>query len=156
MRTGCAEAGAAQPRDVIEDGARLEAELGDDFYREAGRLGGDDLVLERAIKFVGADARVAVGIAGDADAANAASLQKPTLNDVERAPERPEFGAIAGDHQNARDVGLAVESRQKIIERCAGREIPRRDMRHRLEAGGTKRVAAPSASSAGRPGTALR
>jgi len=66
------ETEGAQPCDISEDRARVEAELGDDFDGNAGRLGRRDFFRERAVKFVGTDARMAVGIAGNADRADAA------------------------------------------------------------------------------------
>ena len=79
------------------------------------------------------------------------------VDDVERAPERPAFGAVAGDHQHRFDVGFAVEPRQECVERFDAYEVARRHMRHRLR--GRRRVFATAAASdlsAGRFGTALR
>jgi hypothetical protein len=66
------EAEASHPRDEIEDRNRIETELRHDFDRKPGRFRGGDLVGERAVEFVVADARMALRIAGDADTADAA------------------------------------------------------------------------------------
>jgi hypothetical protein len=59
------------------------------------------------------------------------------VDDVERAPERPAFGAVAGDDQHRLDAGFAIEPCQECVERFDAYEVARRHMRHRLEAGGT-------------------
>ena len=79
---------------------------------------------------------MALRIASDADAADAAPAQHAVVDNVERAPERPALGAVAGDHQHRFDAGFAVEPRQEIVERFDACEVARRHMRHRLEAGG--------------------
>jgi hypothetical protein len=48
------------------------------------------------------------------------------------------IGAVAGDDQNTPHLGLAVQARQKIIERVDAAEIAHRDMGHRFEPGGAK------------------
>ena len=65
-------------------------------------------------------------------------LQQPAVNGIARVPERAAWRAIAGDDQDALHAGLAVEPRQKIVERAGAFEIAHRDMRHRLETGGSQ------------------
>ena len=78
---------------------------------------------------------MALRIAGDADAADAAPAQHAVVDGVERAAERSVFAAIAGDDENTVDAGFAVEPRQEIVERLFAGEIAHRHVRHRLEAG---------------------
>ena len=69
------EAEAAHAGDKVEDRSRLETKLRHDFDRKPGRFRGGDLVGERAVELVVADARMALRIAGDANAADAAPAQ---------------------------------------------------------------------------------
>ena len=48
----------------------------------------------------GADLRVAVRIAGNADAADAAAAEHAGIDRIMGAAERPAFGAVAGDDQH--------------------------------------------------------
>ena len=98
---------------------RVEAELGDDLDGKSGRFGGCDLFRERALQLVVADARMAFGIAGNADGADAAPAEHAEVDRIEGAAKRPAFAAVAGDDQHVLDAGLAVEPCQKIIERLA-------------------------------------
>ena len=120
------------------------------------RFGGGDLFRERAKRFVVADARMAFRVAGDADGVDAAPTEHAGVDGILGAPERPVFAAVAGDHQHVLDAGLAVESRQEIIERLGAGEIAHRDMRHRLKSRGAHPEAAVERFLAGRCGTALR
>ena len=79
------EAEGAQPCDEIEYRARIEAELGDDLHVESGRLRGRDFRRQRAIELLIADARMAAGITGDADAADAAAAQRAAVDGVNGA-----------------------------------------------------------------------
>ena len=45
------------------------------------------------------------------------------------------LAAVAGNDQNAPHLGLAVQAREKFIERVGAGEIAHRDVRYRLEAG---------------------
>ena len=54
-----------------------------------GRLGGRDLVGERAVEIVLRDARMAVRIAGDADLLDAVPLQQAAVDHLEGAAESP-------------------------------------------------------------------
>jgi hypothetical protein len=132
------DAESAKPRHIIEHGAGVETELRDDLDGKPGRLGGRDLFGKRAVEFVRADARMAIGIAGNADRANAAPAQHAAVDGVESAAERSAFRAIAGNDQRTSHLGFAVEPRQEVVECVSAREIAHCDVRHRLEAGGAQ------------------
>ena len=121
-------------RHIIEHSPRVEAELGDDLDGEPGRLGCSDLLRQRPPELVRPDLGMAVGIAGDADAADAAAAEHAGIDRVMGAAERPAFGAVAGDHQHAAHLRLIREPRHEIVERLGAGEIAHRHMRHRLEA----------------------
>src|SRR5579863_6672536 len=132
------EAEGAQPCDEIENRARIEAELGDDLHAEPGRLCGRDFRRQRAVKLLIADAWMAAGIAGDADAADAAAAQHAAVDGVNGSPQWPAFGPVAGDDERVTHAGLAVEPGEEIVERSDAGEVAHRDVRHRLETGGTQ------------------
>ena len=75
------------------------------------------------------------GIAGDAERADAAAAEQAGIDGVGSASEWAVFGAVAGDDQNTAHLGLAVQSRETIIERVGASEIAHRDVRHRFEPG---------------------
>src|SRR5262249_47167912 len=124
------EAEAARARDKIEDRAGVETELAHDLDRKAERLWRRDLVRKRPGELLVADARMALRVASDADAADAAAAQHAVVDDVERAPKRSALGAVAGDYQHCLDAGLAIERCQEAIERFNAREVAHRDVRH--------------------------
>ena len=76
------EAGSAQARDIIEDRPGVETELGDDLGGEPRRFGCGDLFRKRAIKLAGSDAQMTLGIAGDADRADAVPARQSAMDDV--------------------------------------------------------------------------
>ena len=76
-----------------------------------------------------------VGIAGDADLGDAMAPQPAAVDHLERAADvAGGLVAIARDHQDADDSGLAARARQKVVERLGVGEIAHRQVRHRLEA----------------------
>ena len=79
------------------------------------------------------------GMAGNADMADAVRLQKARGGDIAAGFERPLGGGdVACDQEQAADVGLTAQPRDKIIQRLARGDFARRDMRHRLETGASQ------------------
>ena len=112
--------------------------MGDDLDGEPGRFRGGDLFRELPPQRIRPDLRMTVGIAGDADAADAAAAEHAGIDRIMSAAERPAFGAIAGDHQHAPHLRLIREPRHEIVERLDALEIAHRHMRHRLEPRGAQ------------------
>ena len=114
----------------------IEAELGDDVDADADRFRGRGLVGQRHVKVVLRDARMAVRIAGDADVANAVPLQDAAVDHLDGAAEiTGRLIAVAGDHQQAVDVGLVAEPGEKRFEFLSIGEVAHREMRHRFKPG---------------------
>src|SRR5262245_10326269 len=102
----------------MQDGGSIEAELGDDVDLDAGRLGGCDLVHERAVEILLRDARMAFRIARDADLIDAAPLQETAVDHFERAAIIAGRSiAVARDDEDPLDAGLLGELRQEAVER---------------------------------------
>ena len=105
------EAEIAQAGDPLQDRLRVEAELGDDVDRQAGALGGTDLIGERTIEILLQKAWMAVGIAGDADLANPVTLERAAVDHLDRAAEfAGGLLAVAGDDQEAHYARLAAHA----------------------------------------------
>src|SRR5262249_30273255 len=129
------DAEVPQPADPIQDGGSIETELGDDVDLDAGRLGGRDLVHERAIEVLLWDPRMTFRIARDADLVDAAPLQETAVDHFERAAIiAGRTIAVARDDEDALDAGLLGELRQEAVERRRAREQAGRNMRYRAEA----------------------
>src|ERR1700722_18978118 len=76
-----------------------------------------------------ADARMAVGIAGDTERANATPAKYAAVDSITCVSQLPVFGAVASDDQHMRNTSLAVKLGQEIVERSAGRKMAHGDMR---------------------------
>ena len=84
--------------------------------------------------------RMTFGMTGNAHRCDAVRLDQSAGADIEARLERTlRDRDIAGDQQNARDIGLAAQPRQKIVERLARGHFARGDMRHRVVAGAAQR-----------------
>src|ERR1700733_15792820 len=129
------ETEAAHAGDEIEDRPRIETKLRDDLDGKPGRFRRRDLFPQRPVELIVADTRMALRIAGDADAADTAPAQHAIVDGIERAAERSIFAAVAGDDENIVDARFAVEPRQEFVERLFAGEITHRYVRYRLEAG---------------------
>src|SRR5690349_14323365 len=104
------------------------------MYRKAGRGRSLDLCDERAVHLALGNAGMAVRIAGDADLADAAALRQAAFDHLARMVERAGgCVAIAADDQEAPDPGCVGEAGEVTVERIGAGEIPRGEMRHRLE-----------------------
>ena len=126
----------AQPGDPLQDRLGIEAELGDDVDRHAGRFRRLDLVRERTVEVLLRYARMAVGIGGDGDPRDAVTLQRAAVDHLDGAAEvAGGLVVIARDHQHARHPRLAPEAGEKIIKLARGRKAAHGKVRHRLEAG---------------------
>ena len=129
------EAERAQPRDEVEDRAGIETELVTISTVSPVVSAAAIFFNKRAVELRLADARMAFGIAGDADRADAAASQGAADDGVERAQQRPALGAVAANDENVGDARVAIESREEIVERRHADEIAHGNVRHRLEAG---------------------
>jgi hypothetical protein len=106
------------------------------YGRHPGGLGRADLVCQRTIEILLQYARMAVGIAGDADLADAMTLQRAAVDHLERAAEIAcGLLMIAGNDQEAHHARLAAEAGEKVLERAGAGEAAGSEVRHRLEAG---------------------
>src|SRR5262245_61162599 len=133
------DAEVAQPREPAHDRLSVEAELRDDMQVEPGLLGRVDLGGKRAVERIGGDARMTVGIAGDADLRDAVALQQSALDQFDRAAERPGRAvAVARDDEQPAHAGLAAQATDEIVERIRGRSMPHGNVRHRLETRGAQ------------------
>src|SRR5262249_7799884 len=121
----------AQARDPLQDRLGVEAELGDDVDRHAGRFRRLDLVSERAVEVLLGYARMAVGIAGDGDARDAVTLQRAAVDHLDGAAEvAGGLVVIARDHQHARYGRLAPEAGEKNIKLARARKAAYGKVRH--------------------------
>ncbi len=77
-------------------------------------------------------------ITGDADRPHAAAAKYPTVDRVDGAAKGSVSVLIAGDGKDALDARLAVQARQKVIQRARSLEIADSNVRNRLEAGGAQ------------------
>ena len=75
-------AAPTQPFDPAKDRLRFEAELGDDMNIEPGALRRRDLCHQRRFELLVIHARMAVGIARDADALDAAAPENTALDQL--------------------------------------------------------------------------
>src|SRR5256885_5585516 len=113
------EAEIAQTRDPLHDCLRIETELADNMDRHPGGLGRADLVCQRTIEILLRYARMAVGIAGDADLADAMTLQRAAVDHLERAAEvAGGLLMIAGNDQEAHHARLAADPGKQVVQRA--------------------------------------
>ena len=134
------DAGAAQRPRPVGDRLRLEQELRGDETLKPMRLDigllPDQRVEKHALAMDLGDVRVALRMTGEADACHAIGFEDARLEKLDRGVIAAEgLGRAAAQHQHGRGprLGQRLDAASEISLIA---HKPRRDMRHRHEAGG--------------------
>src|SRR5204862_3409631 len=111
-----------------------KAELRDHVHAQLLLFRELNLALKRLVERVQGNARMAFGIAADADLADAALGEHPLLEHLETVVEwafRPRL--VAADEKHAVHAVFRGGPLQELPELLAIADAPRRDVRHRIE-----------------------